>query len=675
MQFFRSLGIGDSAKVSFLARLLEGFHEVAMKLDEHLAPTGAILHAAISRMCEGDSPMDAPQHRWIRIVDRIGFFSDDDDHACRVINLGLSFAYRQKELDAAAKAIALRLERTRAASGRERSESTSLGRAHSGGGAERGQGKLAGADEVPAGGIVVRNDGATGQSVPKASGCGVEAAFLSDGDGLDVPLGGAVVRRDVAGQSPSNCPDQLPEGGVLVVARRDPPGGSASPEAATSAAAAVAPTASAAAAAAAATVSAAAADKVDAVALVEVAGAAKTTDRDTPPPMIKPSDEAVACVTNVLQLIRERDDCKDVLRKLHVDGLVCLARLHGGQAVEGVIAANSVETDWAPVRALLKKWWPSWSIPAGSQPMTPIPGTTAAVLNPLRRAQSSNWVIGVDMTAMNVAIREWSGKAERYFKVNELTDTIDVVRMAPSLKPPMATTVACMLLVGTWEPSFCSLVTQLATAGRAPTPRGAPLEEAACHTFEAAGVSEPATLMSKRAAGGVAVLATPLAPVPPHLSQEELMSQRQAEIDKLLAKDKTNNAAASRARRIDARRRQPAAPGTGARESAGRGRARPRAAPSRRKKGVPPSSTGSRSDAVSLSQVTVATLHSDEIADVPKLGHDELSSVGAAFSISACPPAPAVPPNACLSQGSCLPDMDVPQLDDEEDVDRSDGTD
>ena len=94
MKFFRSLGIGDSTKVALLARVLEAFHEVAMKLDEHLSPTGAILHAAISRMCEGDSAMDAPQHRWIRIVDRIGFFSDDDEHASRVINLGLSFAYR-----------------------------------------------------------------------------------------------------------------------------------------------------------------------------------------------------------------------------------------------------------------------------------------------------------------------------------------------------------------------------------------------------------------------------------------------------------------------------------------------------------------------------------------------------------------------------------------------------
>jgi len=47
MQFFRSLSIADSTKVAFLARLLETFHEVAMKLDEHLSPPGANLHAAI----------------------------------------------------------------------------------------------------------------------------------------------------------------------------------------------------------------------------------------------------------------------------------------------------------------------------------------------------------------------------------------------------------------------------------------------------------------------------------------------------------------------------------------------------------------------------------------------------------------------------------------------------
>jgi len=686
MQFFRSLGISDSTKVAFLARLLEAFHEVAMKLDEHLSPTGAILHAAISRMCEGDSAMGAPQHRWIRIVDRIGFFSDEDEHASRVINLGLSFAYRQKELDAAAKAIALRLERTRAAVGRNRMEGAALEPDHSGG-AALGQGDLAGADEFPAGGLVVRNDR---QNEPKASGGGVMAANLSDEDGLDIPLGGAVVRRDVARQPSSLGHGELPEGGVLVVARRDPSGGAASEHASAAPPGAAAATAAPAAAAA----TAAAADEAQAAALVEVAGAAHATDRDTPPPMVKPSDEAVSCVTRVLDLIEERDDCKDVLRKLHVDGLVCLARLHGGQDVEGVIVANNVETDWAPVRTLLKKWWPSWSIPSGSPPMTPIPGTAAAVLYPLRRAQSSNWVVEVDMTAMNVAIRQWSGKSERYFKVKELTDTIYVVRMAPSLKPPMAATIASMLLVGTWDPTFCSLVTQLATAGRARTPRAAPLEEASCHNFETAGVSEPPSLLSTRAVGGVAALTTPLAPAPDHRSQADLMADRQTEIDQLLAVDKSTNAAANRARRIDARRRQAVAPGSSARESAGRGRARPLPAPSRRKKGAPPSSSGSRlrashggtapprkdgtsrvDDSLTVSQVTAAPRCPDELLSATEPGRDESTSAGVPISSSVRPSGPGLRPDASLSQASVLPESDVPLLDNEEDEDGSDGTD
>mgnify|MGYP006924557380 FL=1 len=63
LQFFRSLGIMDNSKVAFLARMLQAFYNMAIKLDEHLAPTGAVLHAAVSRMCQDDIPMDAPQHR------------------------------------------------------------------------------------------------------------------------------------------------------------------------------------------------------------------------------------------------------------------------------------------------------------------------------------------------------------------------------------------------------------------------------------------------------------------------------------------------------------------------------------------------------------------------------------------------------------------------------------
>jgi len=63
VHFFRSLGIVDKHKLGFLSRMLEAFYEMANKLDEHLAITGAVLHAAISRMCKADIPMDAPEHR------------------------------------------------------------------------------------------------------------------------------------------------------------------------------------------------------------------------------------------------------------------------------------------------------------------------------------------------------------------------------------------------------------------------------------------------------------------------------------------------------------------------------------------------------------------------------------------------------------------------------------
>jgi len=86
-------------------------------------------------MCEGDSAIVAFQNRSIRIIDRIGFFSDEDEHASRVVNRGLSFAYRKKELDAAAKAIALRSERTRATVGRDCLDGAALGREHSRGAA------------------------------------------------------------------------------------------------------------------------------------------------------------------------------------------------------------------------------------------------------------------------------------------------------------------------------------------------------------------------------------------------------------------------------------------------------------------------------------------------------------------------------------------------------------
>jgi len=152
MRFLRSLGIVNNQEVGFLARTLEAFYDLSIKLDQHLAPTGAVLHAAISRMCQADNPMDAPQHRWIRVQDRLGLFSDGDDYSSRVINMGLAYAYRHQELDALSEANALRLEQLRIAAARAGGGQLCRG-------GDRGA-SLAGDVEVPEGGTLVRNDGA-----------------------------------------------------------------------------------------------------------------------------------------------------------------------------------------------------------------------------------------------------------------------------------------------------------------------------------------------------------------------------------------------------------------------------------------------------------------------------------------------------------------------------------
>jgi len=183
-------------------------------------------------------------------------------------------------------------------------------------------------------------------------------------------------------------------------------------------------------------------------------------------------------------------------------------------------------------------------------------------------------------------------------------------------------------------------------------------------------------------------------PAPTQRSQADLMADRQSEIDQLLAVDKSSNAAANRARRIEARRRQAEAPGSSARASAGRCRARPLAGPSRRKKGAPPSSSGPRSgashggpaherndgtsgavDSLSVSQVTAATRRPDELVSAPEPGRDDSSSISVPVSSSVRPARPGLRPDASLSQDSFLPDSDVPLLDVEEDEDGTNGTD
>jgi len=517
LQFFRSLGIMDNSKVAFLARMLEAFYNMAIKLDEHLAPTGAVLHAAISRMCQGDSPMDAPQHRWIRIQDRLGFFSDGEDHGSRVINMGLAFAYRHKELEALSEANTLQLENLRIAAARANRTPVAAG----------GLSHAAACAATQVGANVAEDD------ADPAAGHGGD-----DGDGSIIPEGGLVLRRDqprgVAGgdaageDAAGGCDaDGLPNEGGLVVHRRDPP-----PPVSNT-------------------------DDPAAASLVEVAGdTAKRTEVKSQP-TVNPSAEAVVAVKAVLEKMLVRSDCKDVLRKMLMDGLVTLTRLHSGQSTNpGVISATDAEPDWSSVRNLLTEWWPSWSLPRGAAPVLPVAGTAAFSLHPTRPTCSSKWIVTVDMTSINPVIDRVSVKTLRYFKPNNLADTIDVVRIAPSLKPPLATTIACMLLVGTWEPSFCFILTQMASDGRAPVVGTVPLEAAACHNFETDGLADAVALLpTSEDGGGADVVDMGTSAALPARPRSELLAERQSEVDVLLAADKAKNATLRRAYRRDVRRR------------------------------------------------------------------------------------------------------------------------
>lgn len=60
LSFFRALEIDDEHKVLKLARLLRAFNDVAMQLDNHLAPVGASLHSAVCRMCMSSNPLVPP---------------------------------------------------------------------------------------------------------------------------------------------------------------------------------------------------------------------------------------------------------------------------------------------------------------------------------------------------------------------------------------------------------------------------------------------------------------------------------------------------------------------------------------------------------------------------------------------------------------------------------------
>lgn len=499
-RFFQTLGINDGPKVQTLARLLKRFYIVAKQLDNHLAPVGATLHSAVSRMVQSDNPRAPPQHRWIRVVDRLEFFGDADDHASRVVNVGLSYAYRHQEVQHLTATNALRLSNVLPGAGDSVHPPIDA----------------AALPQPPAGGVVVsdRQRGSLLQPSPGGQAGAVGAGVVpcvdplpaaTDDASLAVPPGGVVVRREddgliesgnnvpqvadaVPAQQAAGAPDAaapvdlaalLQDGGIVVARRsfrREDAGGGPAAEGSTLSGDPAAPGVA-----------------VRSVIFFDDSAAQLVTSVQ---PLVTPSAAAINCVNTVLDVLKVRQDVRGVLEQLVIDSLLCFARLHGGAAVNGSsgVPAADDQVMWKMVRKIAHRWWPVWEGPASSVKPLPPPGTVSYLSHPCRAVRSSKWAIEVDMTGINDAIRALVVDSERYFEKSNLPDRECVARLGPKCAntvAPLGTSVATLLLMGTKEASFCNVLNELVAVGRAPAPKSIPVMEATCHEFETAGLDDP----------------------------------------------------------------------------------------------------------------------------------------------------------------------------------------
>jgi len=173
-------GISDAKQLSFFSRTQHTAYEAISKLNINVAPYGASLHDGVRRLIVLTNPEEALTHRWIRVLDRIGSVADGDEHAERIINIGLSFDYGHLEMDA--------LTGTNAALLEKRILSTLLGSCfHSGGEDNAADGAVPkGGHAIARGGVYFpapsedsRDDGADMANAPAAALDGT--APVSDG--------------------------------------------------------------------------------------------------------------------------------------------------------------------------------------------------------------------------------------------------------------------------------------------------------------------------------------------------------------------------------------------------------------------------------------------------------------------------------------------------------------
>jgi len=592
VSFFENLGIADEKQTVFLSTLLRNVFEASSKLDSHLAPHGASLHSAVSRMQVSDNPREAPTHRWIRVVDRLGFFSDDNLHAERIINIGMAFAYRHLEVDALAKANAMMLRTARPAPQHTEDEDPvvqlpvgGVNVATTGG--DSGKGAM-GAEADPAPRIddpLLRRDdedegalpegGLVFPNVPPAAGLGVPIVGNPSGGppaAMSGPLepttttGGARATGGVHAGEARETP--LPDGGIEINVGHFPPGaGSVASDGG----------------------AADAADR-DAIAIAAPPSTAPRTDGELHveeddedvalstsipshviydrQPTVVPTAFAVETVKRVLAGLQDRVDGMAVLRQLLDDSVLVLGRSCSRPPVKpnGKPFPSGSKGDRLALSLHTDGWWPQWRAPQDMDNSLPPVGTIGHALNRNRSSVSSRWVILVDMSDINDTIKMLSIRSARYFPKNALVPLEMVQRIWGKAPMRLPVVVACMLLLVTKEEGYGKMLADLAAAGRGTVPKNASLLSASCHEFNTSGIAAP--VAPPRPPGGTAHTHPPAAVAPAGLAPAnagpEDFSQQYDEMDVALAIEdaaiKTQNRA-ERLRKRSVKAKAPVAAG------------------------------------------------------------------------------------------------------------------
>lgn len=463
LRFFNALGVVDPGKVFTLGRLLHTLHEMAYQLEKHHASVGATLHAALSRMSEADNPTAAPQHRWIRAIDRLGFFSATEQRAWRVVNIGLSYAYRHKVLDILTAANALRLGNTLPGTRNDGSLSATpppevvplggIDVSRPGGQHEPAGGRL---DPLTFGGLVV-----AGPLLPGASGGGGAApGAVADGDGsVLVPPGGLVIARpgavgaagataadiavegrdkegrigDQPGRPPADVDEMEVQYGGIAAARSSPPAaghatsGGVAPDGAS-----------------AANGVGLGVDAVDGVVPKIVLTAQH---------VITPTAAAVSCVLAVLEGLMGRADVREVRPKIVGDSLVCLTRLDGTSVPNRSSGADpaSMELVWTSVRNHIYRWWPIWRAPDTEPAPVPVPGTVGFISHPTRKGRASRWALDVYMSGVNATIKRLPDTST---VLGGLPSVVTVTSVWATVRSPLPLSFATLLPVASKERRF-----------------------------------------------------------------------------------------------------------------------------------------------------------------------------------------------------------------------------